>query len=66
MYGSRSNDETTSFMGNYIVQGIILLDVLTFFNVMIYFVGGWGYWGYDGFYILGFFLLFWGLYNFLG
>jgi hypothetical protein len=45
MYGSRSNDETTSFMGNYIVQGIILLDVLTFFNVVIYFVGGWGYWG---------------------
>lgn len=44
MYGSRSNDETTSFMGNYIVQGIILLDVLTFFNVMIYFVRFWGYW----------------------
>lgn len=50
-------------MGNYIVQGIILLDVLTFFNVMIYFVRFWGYWGYgvmivfifwDFFIILGF------------
>ena len=60
MYGPRSNDETTSFMGDYIVQGIVLLDVLTFFDVVI--CWGFGVGGYDGFYILGFFYYYFGVY----